>query len=127
MSVSLCVAGEIYVLTGDLGGGLDACSGPIAVAHAPVQVSSTGALVAAFLDCCVVCFGFLDNSCLWFLFVGWRWRRNGRLGTWPVSEELVVAPSCVGGRSWLIRSCERDNTGLRSLLVSVSRGYAGHL
>ena len=77
--------------------------------------------------CCL--FGFLDNSCFWFLFVGWRWRwrRNGRLGTLPVSEELVVAPSCVGGRSWLSRICGRDNAGLRSLLVSVSRGYAGHL
>ena len=51
------------------------------------------------LLCCL--FGFLDNSCLWFLFAGWRWRWrwNGRLGTLPVSEELVVAPSCVGGIS----------------------------
>ena len=62
MGVSLCVAGKIYVLTGGLGGGLDACSGPIAVAHAPVQVSSTGALVAAFLDCCVVCLALLITA-----------------------------------------------------------------
>ena len=59
MGVSLCVAGEIYVLERGLGGGLDACSGPIAVAHAPVQVSSTGALVTAFLECCVVCLAFV--------------------------------------------------------------------
>ena len=57
-----CGAGEIYVLTGGLGGGLDACSGPIAVAHAPVQVSSTGALVAAFLERLVVGLAFSTTA-----------------------------------------------------------------
>ena len=71
MGVS-CGAGEIYVLKRGLGGGLDACSGPLAVAHAPVQLSLTGALVTAFLERCVVClvflitavFGFCLGSCL---------------------------------------------------------------
>ena len=61
MGVS-CGAGEIYVVKRGLGGGLDACSGPIAVAHAPVQVSSTGVLVTALLDCCVVCLAFLVTA-----------------------------------------------------------------
>ena len=71
MGVSLCVAGEIYVLERGLGGGLDACSGPIAVAHAPVQVSSTGALVTAFLEWCVVWLAVLITAVFGFcLLVG---------------------------------------------------------
>ena len=81
MGVSLCVAGEIYVLTGGLGGGLDACSGPIAVAHAPVQVSSTGALVAAFLERLVVGLAFSITTVFDFcLLVGGG---GGTVGSGP--------------------------------------------
>ena len=83
MGVSLCVAGEIYVLERGIGGGLDDCSGPIAVAHAPVQVSSTGALVAAFLDRLVVGLAFSTTAVLDFCLLVGGGGGGGTVGSGP--------------------------------------------
>ena len=89
-----------------VGGGLVVWSGPIAVAHAPVQLSCSVVLITHFLGapCCLLL--LLDNLLLgfpfWFLSVRWRW--NGRVGPLPVSEELVLVSSCVSNASWLVRS-----------------------
>ena len=72
MGVS-CGAGEIYVLERGLGGGLDACSGPIAVAHAPVQLSWTDALITPLLEHRVVRLTFLITYVLVFRLVFVRW------------------------------------------------------